>query len=51
MAYKTLRANGQWYRLNYTCAVTKDQMKATSFTYEIGPPIPENQWEDIGLWR
>jgi hypothetical protein len=32
-------------------SVTPDQMKATSFTYELGAEIPEAKWEDLGLWK
>jgi hypothetical protein len=37
-------------RLGLRC-VTSDQMKATSFTYELGAEIPEAKWEDLGLWQ
>jgi hypothetical protein len=46
-----VRANHRWYSLNFTCIVSKDQMKATSFAYKLGSEIPEVQWEDLGLWR
>ncbi len=45
-----VRADHRWYRLSFDCTVTADQMKATAFTYKIGPEIPRNKWEDIGLW-
>ncbi|MGO4682740.1 DUF930 domain-containing protein [Hyphomicrobium sp. 2TAF46] len=45
-----VRANHRWYQVKFTCAVTKDQMRATSFDYEIGPEIPESKWEDLALW-
>ncbi|MGQ0457760.1 MAG: DUF930 domain-containing protein [Hyphomicrobium sp.] len=46
-----VRAKDQWYALKFTCAVTDDQMKAKSFSYQIGGPIPEDQWEDRGLFK
>lgn len=46
-----VRANHHWYTLAFDCKVTKDQLKAISFSYEIGPEIPESKWEDLGLWR
>lgn len=46
-----VRAKSHWYGLQFTCDVTPDQMKALSFTYEIGKEIPEDKWEDLGLWR
>lgn len=45
-----VRANHRWYQVKFTCAVTKDQMRATSFDYEIGPEISESKWEDLALW-
>ncbi|MFN3624647.1 MAG: DUF930 domain-containing protein [Hyphomicrobium sp.] len=46
-----VRAKSHWYTLKFTCDVTPDQMKALSFTYEIGDEIPETKWDDLGLWR
>lgn len=46
-----VRAKSHWYKLKFSCTVSPDQMKALSFTYEIGPEIPEDKWEDLGLWR
>jgi hypothetical protein len=46
-----VRANSHWYGLKFNCDVTPDQMKALSFTYEVGNEIPEDKWEDLGLWR
>jgi hypothetical protein len=46
-----VRANHRWYALKFTCGVGKDQMKATSFEYEIGPEIPPDKYEDLGLWK
>jgi hypothetical protein len=45
-----VRADHRWYRLSFDCTVTPDQMKATAFSYTIGPEIPRAKWEDIGLW-
>lgn len=46
-----VRSNGHWFVLKFTCAVTKDQMKATSFVFDLGGEIPENKWGDLGLWK
>lgn len=46
-----VRASNRWLQVSFTCAVTMDQMKATSFEYAIGPEIPESDWEDLGLWK
>lgn len=45
------RANGHWYALNFSCDLTPDLMKATSFSFTLGAEIPEQEWEDLGLWR
>ena len=48
----TIRREGKLpYGLQFKCDVTADQMKALTFTYEIGKEIPEAKWEDLGLWR
>jgi hypothetical protein len=46
-----VRAKDHWYGLKFTCDVTTDQMKALTFTYEVGKEIPEAKWDDLGLWR
>jgi hypothetical protein len=46
-----VRAHDRWYFLDFTCAVTDDQMRAKSFTYKLGGEIPESKWEDYGLWK
>jgi hypothetical protein len=46
-----VRAKNHWYFLDFTCAVTDDQMKAKSFEYKLGGEIPEAKWEDYGLWK
>jgi hypothetical protein len=47
---RAVKAKNRWYKLAFSCTVTPDQMKATAFTYEIGAEIPQNKWEDLGLW-
>lgn len=46
-----VRAGGHWYSLSFTCNLTRDWMKATSFSFALGGPIPEQKWENLGLWR
>ncbi|HVX34742.1 MAG TPA: DUF930 domain-containing protein [Hyphomicrobium sp.] len=46
-----VRAKHRWYALQYKCTVTDDQMKAKTFDFKIGAEIPEDQWEDFGLWK
>jgi hypothetical protein len=44
------RSKGKWYRYSFTCKATADHMTVSSFSYKIGTPIPENQWETYGLY-
>ncbi len=46
-----VRAKNRWYFLDFTCAVSDDQMKAKSFEFKLGGEIPEAKWEDYGLWK
>ncbi len=46
-----VRSGGHWYALNFTCDLTDDWMKATSFSFKLGPEIPQTNWERLGLWR
>jgi hypothetical protein len=46
-----LRAGHKWYALKYKCTVTDDQMKAKTFDFQLGAEIPEDKWEDFGLWK
>jgi len=46
-----VRASGHWYSVSFTCDLTSNWMKATSFSYVLGQEIPEGKWEDLGLWR
>ncbi|MFZ5689716.1 MAG: DUF930 domain-containing protein [Pseudomonadota bacterium] len=44
------RSKGKWYRYSFTCKATADHMAVSSFSYKIGDPIPEDQWETYGLY-
>ena len=46
-----VRSKGHWYALSFSCDLTSDWMKATSFSFALGAEIPERNWEDLGLWR
>jgi hypothetical protein len=46
-----VKAGDRWFALSFTCDLTADLMKATSFTYKLGAAIPEREWEELGLWR
>ena len=44
------RSKGKWYQFSFTCETTHDHMKVQAFSFQIGEPIPEEQWEKNGLW-
>src|SRR5204863_10015756 len=44
------KSKGQWYQFSFTCQTSPDHMQVQSFTYQIGEPIPQEQWEKNGLW-
>lgn len=45
------RSRGKWYQFSYTCRTSTDHMRVSEFTYQFGAPIPEDKWDDYGLWR
>jgi len=45
------RSDGQWYQFSFTCKTTPDRLKILSFDYRVGDKIPEDKWDDYGLWR
>jgi hypothetical protein len=45
------RSAGRWYVLSYACETTSDQMKVTSFSYQVGTMIPPSDWPKFGLWQ
>lgn len=45
-----VRLGNHWRALSFTCDLSTDLMKATSFNYVLGKEIPQPQWEDLGLW-
>jgi len=45
------RSRGQWYQFSFTCETTPDRLKVLSFDYRIGDKIPEDKWDEYGLWR
>jgi hypothetical protein len=46
-----VRLKGHWYAMSFTCTLTGDLLKATSFSYNLGKEIPKARWEDLGLWQ
>lgn len=46
-----VRSAGHWYAISFSCDMTSNWMKATTFSFQLGPEIPEMNWERLGLWR
>ena len=44
------KSNGQWYQFAFTCRTSPDHMQVLSFSYKVGEPIPQGEWEKNGLW-
>jgi len=44
------KSKGQWYQFSFTCQTSPDHMQVQSFSFQIGEPIPAEQWEKNGLW-
>jgi hypothetical protein len=44
------KSKGQWYQFSFKCETTADHMQVQSFSFQIGEPIPQEQWEKSGLW-
>ena len=44
------KSKGQWYQFSFTCKTSPDHMQVLSFSYQVGEPIPPEQWEKNGLW-
>lgn len=45
------RSKGKWYAFSFVCKGSPDHMQVQSFSYKIGPLIPESKWAAYGLWR
>jgi hypothetical protein len=45
------RSRRKWYALSYTCTAAPDHLSVLSFSYNIGPEIPEDKWTGYGLWE
>ncbi len=44
------KSKGQWYQFSFTCRTTGDHMQVLSFSFQVGAPVPPEQWEKNGLW-
>lgn len=46
-----VRVKGHWYAMSFSCTLTSDLLKATTFSYNLGKEIPKPRWDDLGLWQ
>lgn len=45
------RSSGRWFQFSFLCQSTPDHLHVAKFTYKLGRVIPEEKWEEYGLWR
>lgn len=43
------RSNHRWYDLQFRCSLTADREHVVAFAFHVGPPVPEHDWERLGL--
>lgn len=44
------RSRKKWYELSFSCTGDAEHMKVLSFSYKVGPEIPESQWAGYNLF-
>ncbi|MGV2975227.1 DUF930 domain-containing protein [Roseibium alexandrii] len=44
-----LRSQGNWYEVAYRCLLNEAGDRVMDFQFVLGPPIPGNLWDDLGL--
>ena len=45
------RSRRKWYQFSFVCKAEPGHMKVSEFTYKLGDEIPENKWEEYGLYE
>lgn len=47
------RSRGQWYKIRYSCNMSKDNMRALNSDFEVlsSEPIPERKWDRLKLYH
>ncbi len=43
------RAEGRWFDLSFRCEINGDATKVVSFAFDIGDPVPRNEWKRRGF--
>lgn len=46
-----IRDRGQWYHLSYVCHTSPDGLDIVDFQYELGAPVPREEWSTHYLVR
>ena len=46
-----LRSRDKWYQFSFSCVTSPDHLQVTSFAYQIGNPIPKDQWASLNLYE
>jgi ABC-type molybdate transport system permease subunit len=46
-----VRVGNHWYAMSFTCQLSANLAKATSFTFALGNEIPKASWDKHGLWQ
>jgi hypothetical protein len=45
-----IRSRGHWYALSYTCTMAASAEDVTSFEFQLGAEIPQQQWAEYSLY-
>ena len=45
-----IRSGGHWYAVSYACELSADYMEAQTFSFQVGKEIPQDRWDELGLW-
>ncbi len=45
------RSGGKWYRFSFLCRTDPQHMTVTEFSYRLGTSIPQDKWEEFGLYQ
>ena len=43
------RSKQHWYALRFACTISPDLKRVAAFAFQVGDPIPQDRWEDLGL--
>jgi hypothetical protein len=46
-----VRDGSRWFAISFSCQLTADLMKATSFSFTLGNEVPKDSWDRLGPWQ